>query len=280
MICGRCGVPIAFGPAENDETLIRPRRLPEAGPIAPPAWAPADGEETLLMPKAIPAASNEASRRAGPVRSAANGGSASTGMRIVRPLLVISALVTVVVIIGGLAAWMYFGGTEPPPAPNASIASAAPVLPPAAAEPAPLPEPPPPSSPPASLAPIADASVTTVAPTGAPFHTLLKSQAQAQPSAGVGEPQAKPERARKRREARLTREAAERQAAALKSAEPPQPPPPSSVKELCAKETSFIGRNGCEARYCQAREWMFSPFCVQRRRLEEQKRQGTFGAGD
>jgi hypothetical protein len=268
--CGKCGCPIAFGPAENVEATIEPRQPaipppppePQTSSVAYADTAAAD-DDTVILPSQPQGARDP-----------------DVGSGVGRPVFLISVIVAAVVV-GGIAAWLYMGQSAPPP----YVASAPLVA--AVQPPAPPPPPEPPASPPptaAAAAVISDAPPLP-APTGQPFLPLLRADNEP-PAAGVAdaareeEARAKAERARKRAEAKLARDAlAAQQAreAALRSAEAAAPPPPSGPKEACAGESSFIARNSCEARVCQTREWMFHPYCMQRRQHEEQKRQGMFG---
>lgn len=252
--CGKCGCPIPSGPPENVEALIEPRRAVEPEPTVPlaePGDAAAHIAEPAPQPETTPAAGVDARNSRKPIfLASAIGGT---------------------LIVGALAVWFHLG-RDAPPATGTAIAS------PISATPM--------SAPPEAPAPatVVGAPAATAATASQPFQNLLApaEETQANPApASEAEARARAERTRKRREARLAREAAEREAraAALRSAEA-APPPPSSVKEICAGETSFLARNSCEARVCQIKEWMFSPYCVQRRQMEEQKRQGIFGGSD
>lgn len=161
----------------------------------------------------------------------------------------------------------------PPPPPVAQPLpppSAVPVVPapePAAAEPAPAPTP-------ASGATVVEAQPAPP-PVARPFRNLVEPRpAEAVPAPTAEELRLRAERARRAEERRArelaaqqAREAAEREAAA-------QAAQPRSPEELCTGESGFMARNSCELRVCQQSQWMYHPFCMKRRELEEYKRRG------
>jgi hypothetical protein len=267
--CAKCGCPIAAGPAENVEAFIEPRRAVAAEPVPEPEESVAH-DPPLPPPKPADVGSATAARR----ETVAPG---PTGGHAGRQALIVSAI-AVALVVGSLGGWLYLGRSATP-SPTSAVPAAAAVPAPPAPDPAPvIPATAPPAAAPAA---VVDVPATAAVPASEPFRTLLApedaSPANAAP-ANDEEARVRAEKARKRRDARLAREATERLAREAAMAPPPAPPP-SSPKELCAGESPF-SRNACEARACQSKEWMFNPFCVQRRRLEEQKRQGTFGTGD
>lgn len=257
--CGKCGCPIPSGPTENVEALIEPRRAPDPEPV-PSITADERGAaaEVSSAPETIAAV---------PVNALDDTGT------IAKPVFLVSVIAAIVVV-GSIAFWVYFGQAAPSAADtNAAGSTPSTPLPPAV------------SAPEAAQPPIMPPNTATEVTTGKPFDTLLtpteEPQIEATPTSEE-EARAKAERARKRHRARLARRAAEKKAreAALRNAQPPEPPPPSSVKELCAGETSLFNRNSCEARNCQTKEWMFTSYCMQRRKLEDEKRRGVFGTGN
>ncbi len=266
--CGKCGCPIAFGPAGNVEATIEPRQRATPPPPPEPQTSPAASADTTGGDTDTVILPSQPRGEPDP----------DVGSGVGRPLFLISVIIAAV-ILGGIAAWLYMGQSAPPP-----LGTNAPVV--AAAQPqaAPTPSEPPALPPPTAPAAVISEASPSPAPTGQPFLPLLRQDeppaAGAPDAAREEEARAKAERARKRAEAKLAREAlAAQQAreAALRNAEAVPPPPPSGPKESCAGESSFIARNSCEARVCQTREWMFHPYCMQRRQHEEQKRQGMFG---
>ena len=266
--CGKCGCPIAPGPAEDVQASIEPRQA-----VTPPTPMADEGSlDAVTEPSPPPTVTGI---EAAPEAAAGEGGGVG------KPAFLV-AVISVAVIFGGLVAWLYLAGPAP-----------APPLPSAAAPPAPVAaavlEPPPPAAPlpPAAEPAPAGPPPAAQAPTGQPFQSLQQPD-QTSPAVPITdaareeEARAKAERARRRAEAKAAREALALQQAreaAARTAEPP-PAPPAGPKELCAGESSFIARNSCEARTCQLREWMFHPYCMQRRQHEEAKRQGTFGGSE
>ena len=259
--CGKCGCPVAPGPAENVDAYLEPRRPPASATpsaaIDEPGIGPTPVTPTGIGPDPV---------------TVATAGDSRSG--VARPMFAASVIV-VAGIVGGVIAWLYLSPSPPAapaPAPTPVVAAPTPPVEPAITAP-------PTAAGPATSEPPPGAQ----APTGHPFLPLLEPD---RPAATVPEPpheedlRARAERARRRAEARAAKEAAEQQAreAALRAAEQ-TPPPPAGPREACAGETSMFARNSCEARVCQTREWMFHPFCVQRRQLEDQKRGGTFGGG-
>ena len=268
--CRACGAPLGAAqtgdaeptlllstakPDRSDETVLLPRR-PHAAP-------PGHADDRILL---------HASSGDDP------GQEQGFGDRFGRPLFLISILVALVVGIA-LLAWLYLEQSAVLPAPSAPVASTVPTpapTPPPSMPPVEQPLAPAPTPEPAAATPVLE--VPAAKPAEEPAQPPVAVPAAPEREATrphADEERVKAERARKRHDARMAREATDRLAREATTV-PSQPPPPSSPQELCAGESAFT-RNGCEARVCQSKEWMFSPFCVERRRQEEQKRQGTFG---
>lgn len=289
--CGKCGCPISSEPDEPssfpdaflplDTPTVPFEREPivdvDATIIRPPPRAPQP-----IAPEVAETGSGEVGQSTTPERP--NGRYAPTGNgRLAKPLP-LAAIGIAAVLAGALGTWLLLGQTSSiptsNPAPVKAVEPATPATPaPPLALPAPAPEPAP-----ITTAPPADSAVPPAGtePVAKPFLPLLTPEPEPQrprDSVRSDEARAKAERARKREEARLAREAVIQQAreAALRNSEAASAPTrPSSPDEICADQSSFMARNSCLTRLCQQSEWMYHSVCVKRREHEEQKRQGSF----
>lgn len=280
--CGKCGCPLHGEPADAYDEVVEARLEPlaplppEADPdvtvIAEAPHSTWHFAETEIAPDQTPAPAPTAGRSG---RTAVGASPASA----LGPMFFVAIGIVAVVAIG-IGTWSLLGEPVPPPA--KSVPAAATIPPPVVVSPpvAPIADPPPAA--PAAVVPAEPPAPAEAAPR--PFQSL-QTPTPAPTPAAASEPSRnddsrRAERARKREEARLAREAAAQQAreAALREAEAAAAKP-RSPEELCADQSGFLARNSCEARLCQTSEWMFHPFCMKRRSLEEQKRQGSGGSG-
>lgn len=295
--CGKCGCPIGSETAESPHPPepfppLEPTAIPvEATPIVdsdatiirvpthrpPPYVGMTDTAYTELPPAPTPRFPDD-----GPQFPAIAG---SAG----KPLP-FAAVGIVAMLAGAVVAWLLLGQVPSPPtaAPPATASKSSPpsttAVEPPPSIPAPV-VPVPAAVDPVPAAPPVEAPAASPGPASHPFLPLTTPDSEPQPTPALRpdrgeEARAKVERKRKREEARMAHEAAAQQAreAAQRAVETAAAAPvvPRSPEELCADQTGFISRNGCEARVCQSREWMYHPFCVKRREQEEQKRRGHF----